>query len=71
MLEPYKQLEEWWLNIAYLEYRDPCALFVNPGIVTPGLNFKGVDDQLRWVEIHCSDFVLLMVVFLPTDTLLS
>ncbi|ELT93087.1 hypothetical protein CAPTEDRAFT_218819 [Capitella teleta] len=40
-------LSDWWLNLAYLEYRLPCPIHVNPGIVTPVQNFKGQEDQLR------------------------
>lgn len=41
-------LEEWWLNIAYLEYRLPVPIHVNPGILMPTLSFRGSDEQLRY-----------------------
>lgn len=41
-------LEEWWLNVAYLEYRLPSAIHVNPGITAPRRNFNSTDDQIRY-----------------------
>ena len=40
-------LEEWWLNCAYLEYRLPAPIHVNPGVTFGNENFKTIDDQLR------------------------
>jgi len=41
-------LEEWWLNAAYLEYRLPCAIHVNPGIAYPEQNFETEEQWLRF-----------------------
>ncbi|XP_039762865.1 carnitine O-acetyltransferase-like isoform X1 [Pararge aegeria] len=41
-------LEEWWLNTAYLEYRDPVVVFSSPGLVFPFRKFNSQEDQLRY-----------------------
>lgn len=41
-------LEEWWLNTAYLEYRDPVVVFSSPGLVFPFRKFDSQEDQLRY-----------------------
>lgn len=39
-------LEEWWVNTAYLQYRDPVVVFSSPGLVFPKQTFKSDDDRL-------------------------
>ncbi|BES89268.1 carnitine O-acetyltransferase activity [Nesidiocoris tenuis] len=39
-------LEEWWINTAYLEYRDPVVVFSSPGLLFPPKKFANLDDQL-------------------------
>ncbi|XP_045459314.1 carnitine O-acetyltransferase-like [Melitaea cinxia] len=41
-------LEEWWLNTAYLEYRDPVVVFSSPGLVFPFRKFNSQKDQLMY-----------------------
>jgi len=39
-------LAEWWLNTAYLEYREPVVVFSSPGLVMPRQQFSSQEDQL-------------------------
>ncbi|XP_058830340.1 carnitine O-acetyltransferase [Topomyia yanbarensis] len=41
-------LSDWWLQSAYLEYRDPVIIYSSPGLVFPKLNYASVDDQLKY-----------------------
>ncbi|XP_022123060.2 carnitine O-acetyltransferase isoform X1 [Pieris rapae] len=41
-------LEEWWLNTAYLEYRDPVVVFSSPGLVFPLRKFSNQTEQLEY-----------------------
>ncbi|XP_028176762.1 carnitine O-acetyltransferase isoform X2 [Ostrinia furnacalis] len=41
-------LEEWWLNTAYLEYRDPVVVYSSPGLVFPFRKFNNQNDQLQY-----------------------
>lgn len=41
-------LEDWWLNTAYLEYRDPVVIFSSPGLVFPFENFEDEEQRLRY-----------------------
>ncbi|XP_063529641.1 carnitine O-acetyltransferase-like [Cydia strobilella] len=41
-------LEEWWLNTAYLEYRDPVVVYSSPGLVFPFRKFNSQLDQLQY-----------------------
>ncbi|KPJ15173.1 Carnitine O-acetyltransferase [Papilio machaon] len=41
-------LEEWWLNTAYLEYRDPVVVYSSPGLVFPFRKFNNQDEQLHY-----------------------
>ncbi|XP_049691760.2 carnitine O-acetyltransferase isoform X1 [Helicoverpa armigera] len=41
-------LEDWWLNTAYLEYRDPVVVYSSPGLVFPFRKFETQDDQLHY-----------------------
>jgi len=52
------QLEDWWLNIAYLEFRVPVPIHVNPGILTPRLPFQGKDQQLRLLYLFINSLFL-------------
>ncbi|XP_055524768.1 carnitine O-acetyltransferase-like [Wyeomyia smithii] len=40
-------LSDWWLQSAYLEYRDPVIIYSSPGLVFPKLNYATVDEQLK------------------------
>ncbi|KAH9640832.1 hypothetical protein HF086_014418 [Spodoptera exigua] len=41
-------LEDWWLNTAYLEYRDPVVVYSSPGLVFPFRKFQTQNDQLKY-----------------------
>lgn len=41
-------LEQWWLNTAYLEYRDPVVIFSSPGLVFPFRQFNTRKEQLLY-----------------------
>lgn len=50
-------LASWWLSYAYLEYRDPAPIYVNPAIILPGDVHTNDKDFVRYV----SKFVLGLV----------
>ncbi|XP_071441839.1 carnitine O-acetyltransferase-like [Hetaerina americana] len=39
-------LSDWWLNVAYLDYRWPVTVYSSPGLVFPLQNFKSADERL-------------------------
>lgn len=41
-------LEDWWLNTAYLEYRDPVVVYSSPGLVFPFRKFQNQNEQLKY-----------------------
>ncbi|KAL4704063.1 hypothetical protein ACJJTC_001985 [Scirpophaga incertulas] len=41
-------LEDWWLNTAYLGYRDPVVVYSSPGLVFPLRKFATQTDQLEY-----------------------
>ncbi|XP_075992214.1 carnitine O-acetyltransferase-like isoform X2 [Anticarsia gemmatalis] len=41
-------LEDWWLNTAYLEYRDPVVVYSSPGLMFPCRKFNNQNDQLQY-----------------------
>lgn len=41
-------LEDWWLNTAYLEYRDPVVVYSSPGLVFPFRKFQSQNDQFKF-----------------------
>lgn len=41
-------LAEWWLNVAYLDYRLPVTVYSSPGLVFPLQKFSSVDEQLQY-----------------------
>lgn len=45
----------WWLNCAYLQYRDPVVVWSSPGVVYPQQKFKSLDDKVRYAAqvVHC------------------
>ncbi|XP_062539602.1 carnitine O-acetyltransferase-like [Armigeres subalbatus] len=40
-------LSDWWLQSAYLQYRDPVIIYSSPGLVFPKLKYVKVEDQLK------------------------
>lgn len=41
-------LADWWLNVAYLQYRDPVCVYSSPGLVFPFECFKTEEDRLLY-----------------------
>lgn len=41
-------LAEWWLNSAYLGYRDPVVVYSSPGQVFPFEDFANETDRLTY-----------------------
>lgn len=52
------QLSDWWLKVAYLDYRMPVVIHSSPGVVLPRLQFSDRQDQIR------SDHVSLTPAFI-------
>lgn len=48
-------VSNWWLNSAYLTYRDPVVVWSSPGLVYPPRKFSTVDDKIRYAAqvVHC------------------
>ena len=40
------KLYEWWLELAYLGYRDSVCVWSSPGFVFPHRTFQSTDEQL-------------------------
>lgn len=41
-------LADWWLDGAYLTYRDPVVVFSSPGLIFPEQKFKNEDERLTY-----------------------
>ncbi|XP_040013097.1 carnitine O-acetyltransferase [Xiphias gladius] len=41
-------LSEWWVGVAYLEYRLPVVVHSSPGLVLPRMNFSDKQGQIRF-----------------------
>ncbi|XP_070780464.1 carnitine O-acetyltransferase [Enoplosus armatus] len=41
-------LSEWWVQVAYLEYRMPVVVHSSPGLVLPRMNFSDKQGQIRF-----------------------
>lgn len=41
-------LADWWLNNAYLGYRDPVVVYSSPGLVFPFEDFVNETDRLTY-----------------------
>ncbi|KAG7221228.1 hypothetical protein INR49_017445 [Caranx melampygus] len=41
-------LSEWWVQLAYLEYRLPVVVHSSPGLVLPRMNFNDKQGQIRF-----------------------
>ena len=46
MLAPSLQLADWWLQVAYLDFRAPVTVNVSPGIRFALNKFESEDDWL-------------------------
>lgn len=43
-------LSDWWLQCAYLEYRDPVVVWSSPGLVFPQRKFETEDDRIAFTS---------------------
>uniref|UniRef100_A0A0N4ZQL6 Carn_acyltransf domain-containing protein n=1 Tax=Parastrongyloides trichosuri TaxID=131310 RepID=A0A0N4ZQL6_PARTI len=43
-------LTPWWLDIAYLEGRDPLPILTSPGMLFPKYNYEGIDGQIEYAS---------------------
>ncbi|XP_040915439.1 carnitine O-acetyltransferase-like [Toxotes jaculatrix] len=41
-------LSQWWVQVAYLEYRLPVVVHSSPGLVLPRMNFNDKHGQIRF-----------------------
>ncbi|XP_077354722.1 carnitine O-acetyltransferase isoform X2 [Festucalex cinctus] len=41
-------LSEWWVQVAYLDYRLPVVIHSSPGLVLPRMNFSDKQGQIRF-----------------------
>ncbi|KAM9323422.1 carnitine O-acetyltransferase isoform 2-T2 [Pholidichthys leucotaenia] len=41
-------LSEWWVQVAYLDYRLPVVVHSSPGLVLPHMNFSDKKGQIRF-----------------------
>lgn len=41
-------LADWWLEGAYLTYRDPVVVFSSPGLIFPEQKFRSENDRLTY-----------------------
>lgn len=41
-------LSEWWVQVAYLDYRLPVVVHSSPGLVLPRMNFNDKQGQIRF-----------------------
>ncbi|XP_041825150.1 carnitine O-acetyltransferase-like [Melanotaenia boesemani] len=41
-------LSEWWVQVAYLEYRMPVVVHSSPGLVLPRMDFSDKQGQIRF-----------------------
>lgn len=41
-------LSDWWLQTAYLQYRQPVVIYSNPGLLLPKQDFMDLQGQLRF-----------------------
>ena len=41
-------LSDWWLDGAYLSYRDPVVVFSSPGLIFPEQRFKNETERLTY-----------------------
>lgn len=41
-------LSEWWVQVAYLDYRLPVVVHSSPGLVLPHMNFNDKQGQIRF-----------------------
>lgn len=52
-------LADWWLNVAYLEYRDPVVVYSSPGLVFPFEDFENENERL----VYTANLILAAVKY--------
>lgn len=50
-----RQLADWWLDTAYLEYRSPVTVWSSPGLVMPLQEWDTQQQQLKYAARLISD----------------
>lgn len=50
----------WWLDCAYLQYRDPVVVWSSPGLVFPQRKFSSDDDKVKFAArvVQCENLIL-------------
>lgn len=43
-------LSQWWVQVAYLDYRMPVVVHSSPGLVLPRMNFRDKEGQIRFAS---------------------
>ncbi|XP_047229163.1 carnitine O-acetyltransferase isoform X3 [Girardinichthys multiradiatus] len=43
-------LSQWWVQVAYLDYRMPVVVHSSPGLVLPRMDFRDKDGQIRFAS---------------------
>jgi hypothetical protein len=41
----------WWLDCAYLQYRDPVVVWSSPGLVFPMQKFATIEDKIKYAGL--------------------
>lgn len=41
------QLSQWWVQVAYLDFRMPVVVHSSPGLVLPRMDFRDQQGQIR------------------------
>lgn len=51
----------WWLECAYLQYRDPVVIWSSPGLVFPQRKFTTTEERIKYAAqvIHCKNSLSL------------
>lgn len=49
----------WWLENAYLNYRDPVVVWSSPGLVFPQRKFVTTEERVKYASqvVHCKSLV--------------
>ncbi|EEB18315.1 carnitine palmitoyltransferase I, putative [Pediculus humanus corporis] len=66
-------LSDWWLDTAYLEYRDPVVVYSSPGLVWPAKNFQSEHERICYAATIIHSALLFNILLekkkLPQDML--
>uniref|UniRef100_A0A8D3CSL4 Carnitine O-acetyltransferase n=1 Tax=Scophthalmus maximus TaxID=52904 RepID=A0A8D3CSL4_SCOMX len=62
-------LSEWWVQLAYLEYRLPVVVHSSPGLVLPRMNFSDKQGQIRCFAAKLIAGVLDFKTMIDNETL--